>query len=54
MKTVEIAGQVRTTPQFCRKHSTYTFSVEYEPKRMSEAVARARPPIPTLMEFTVV
>ena len=54
MRTVEISGKLTTTPQFSEKLSMYTFMFEYQPDRILQALAQARPPIPTRINFRVV
>ena len=54
MRRVEISGRLTTRPQFSKKQSRYTFEFEYEPKRISQALALARPPIPAIINFSVV
>ena len=54
MRSIEISGRLTTRPQFSKKESRYAFGFEYEPKRISQALALARPPIPTIIEFSVV
>lgn len=54
MQTVEISGKVTTTPEFSKKLSMYTFMFEYQPDRIFQALAQARPPIPTIIHFEVV
>ena len=53
MRRVEISGRLTTTPQFSKKQARYTFEFEYEPKRISQALALARPPIPVIINFSV-
>ena len=53
MKTVDISGKL-TPPQYSRKIRGLTFKFQYEPKQISRALALARPPILTVIEFNVV
>lgn len=54
MKTINISGKLRTTPQYSRKFRGLTFKFEYQPKQIYRALALARPPILTVIEFYVV
>ena len=54
MQTINISGKLTTTPQYSRKFGKLTFKFQYEPERISRALALARPPIPTHIEFNVV
>ena len=54
MKTIDISGKLRTTPQYSRKFRGLTFKFEYQPKQIYRALALARPPILTVIEFNVI
>ena len=54
MQTLDISGQLTTTPQLCRKLEKLTFDFSYQPKYISKALALARPPIPVVTQFRVV